>query len=51
MQINGHSTVDISHTQAIALIRQGGSSAELVLKPGNGKVPDIGNPFIFLHYL
>ena len=42
MQINGRNTVDISHTQAIGLIRKGGSTIELVLKKGNGKVPDIG---------
>ena len=50
MEINGYSAVDISHSQAISLIRQGGSKIELLLKPGNGMVPEIGNAFCSTGY-
>nr|CAB3263597.1 membrane-associated guanylate kinase, WW and PDZ domain-containing protein 2 [Phallusia mammillata] len=41
VEINGRSTMDISHSQAINLIKQGGPTLRLLLKPGNGKVPEI----------
>ncbi|XP_076824351.1 membrane-associated guanylate kinase, WW and PDZ domain-containing protein 3-like isoform X2 [Clavelina lepadiformis] len=41
IEINGHSTIDIPHSQAINLIKQGGTSVRLVLKKGDGTVPEI----------
>uniref|UniRef100_H2XS58 Uncharacterized protein n=1 Tax=Ciona intestinalis TaxID=7719 RepID=H2XS58_CIOIN len=44
MEINGKSTIDIPHSQAINLIKQGGSVVKLLLKHGDGNVPELGTP-------
>ncbi|XP_028307937.1 membrane-associated guanylate kinase, WW and PDZ domain-containing protein 3-like isoform X2 [Gouania willdenowi] len=40
VQINGDSTVGMTHSQAVDQIRRGGARIHLVLKKGNGYVPD-----------
>ncbi|KAG7265154.1 hypothetical protein CRUP_007380 [Coryphaenoides rupestris] len=42
VQINGGSTVGMTHGQAVEHIRRGGSWIHLVLRKGNGYVPDYG---------
>ncbi|CAL8279130.1 unnamed protein product [Boreogadus saida] len=42
VQINGGSTVGMTHGQAVEHIRRGGRWIHLVLKKGNGYVPDYG---------
>lgn len=42
MEINGNSTAGMSHSQAVEQIRWGGHRIHLVLKRGNGYVPDYG---------
>lgn len=42
MEINGESTSGMTHSQAVEQIRRGGSRIHLVLKKGNGYVPDYG---------
>ena len=42
IEINGRSTVDIPHQQAINYIKQGGQTVRLLLKSGDGSVPEIG---------
>lgn len=42
MEINGDSTTGMTHTQAVEQIRRGGHRIHLVLKKGNGYVPDYG---------
>ncbi|KAK7878442.1 hypothetical protein WMY93_030979, partial [Mugilogobius chulae] len=40
VEINGDSTVGMTHSQAVEQIRRGGHRIHLVLKRGNGYVPD-----------
>uniref|UniRef100_A0A7N6BLK0 MAGI family member, X-linked a n=2 Tax=Anabas testudineus TaxID=64144 RepID=A0A7N6BLK0_ANATE len=40
VEINGDSTAGITHSQAVEQIRRGGHRIHLVLKKGNGYVPD-----------
>ncbi|XP_067095194.1 membrane-associated guanylate kinase, WW and PDZ domain-containing protein 3 [Osmerus mordax] len=40
VEINGDSTVGMTHSQAVEQIRRGGHRIHLVLKKGNGYVPD-----------
>ncbi|XP_030639361.1 membrane-associated guanylate kinase, WW and PDZ domain-containing protein 3 isoform X2 [Chanos chanos] len=40
VEINGDSTVGMTHSQAVEQIRKGGHRIHLVLKKGNGYVPD-----------
>ncbi|XP_029689360.1 membrane-associated guanylate kinase, WW and PDZ domain-containing protein 1 isoform X2 [Takifugu rubripes] len=42
VEINGNSTAGMSHSQAVEQIRRGGHHIHLVLKRGNGYVPDYG---------
>uniref|UniRef100_G1KKQ3 PDZ domain-containing protein n=1 Tax=Anolis carolinensis TaxID=28377 RepID=G1KKQ3_ANOCA len=42
VEINGESTSGMTHAQAVEHIRNGGSRIHLVLKRGNGFVPDYG---------
>lgn len=42
MEINGDSTAGMTHSQAVEQIRRGGTRIHLVLKRGNGYVPDYG---------
>ncbi|XP_045065320.1 membrane-associated guanylate kinase, WW and PDZ domain-containing protein 1 [Coregonus clupeaformis] len=42
VEINGDSTAGMSHSQAVEQIRRGGQRIHLVLKKGNGYVPDYG---------
>ncbi|KAK2850932.1 hypothetical protein Q5P01_007208 [Channa striata] len=42
VEINGDSTVGMTHSQAVEQIRKGGHRIHLVLKKGNGYVPDYG---------
>uniref|UniRef100_H2ZDG2 Uncharacterized protein n=1 Tax=Ciona savignyi TaxID=51511 RepID=H2ZDG2_CIOSA len=44
MEINGKSTIDIPHAQAINLIKHGGNCVKLLLKRGDGSVPELGTP-------
>ncbi|XP_034550774.1 membrane-associated guanylate kinase, WW and PDZ domain-containing protein 1 [Notolabrus celidotus] len=48
VEINGDSTAGMTHSQAVEQIRRGGHRIHLVLKRGNGYVPDYGreNPRI-----
>lgn len=40
VEINGEATQGITHTRAIDLIQAGGSKVHLLLRPGQGLVPD-----------
>lgn len=40
MEINGEATQGITHTRAIELIQAGGHKVHLLLRPGQGLVPD-----------
>lgn len=40
MEINGEATQGITHTRAIELIQAGGTQVHLLLRPGQGLVPD-----------
>ncbi|XP_059188405.1 membrane-associated guanylate kinase, WW and PDZ domain-containing protein 3a isoform X2 [Centropristis striata] len=40
VEINGEATQGITHTRAIELIQAGGSKVHLLLRPGQGLVPD-----------
>ncbi|XP_075993272.1 uncharacterized protein LOC142988114 isoform X2 [Genypterus blacodes] len=42
VEINGESTSGMTHSQAVEQIRRGGHRIHLVLKKGNGYVPDYG---------
>ncbi|XP_066500148.1 membrane-associated guanylate kinase, WW and PDZ domain-containing protein 3 [Hoplias malabaricus] len=42
VEINGNSTAGMSHSQAVEQIRTSGQRIHLVLKKGNGYVPDYG---------
>lgn len=42
VEINGESASGMTHSQAVEQIRRGGSRIHLVLKKGNGYVPDYG---------
>ncbi|XP_061745044.1 membrane-associated guanylate kinase, WW and PDZ domain-containing protein 2 isoform X1 [Nerophis ophidion] len=42
VEINGNSAVGMTHSQAVEQIRRGGHGIHLVLKKGNGYVPDYG---------
>uniref|UniRef100_A0A8D0D5A9 PDZ domain-containing protein n=1 Tax=Sander lucioperca TaxID=283035 RepID=A0A8D0D5A9_SANLU len=42
LTINGNSTAGMTHSQAVEQIRRGGHRIHLVLKRGNGYVPDYG---------
>ncbi|XP_068588203.1 membrane-associated guanylate kinase, WW and PDZ domain-containing protein 3 isoform X3 [Cebidichthys violaceus] len=42
VEINGDSTSGMTHSQAVEQIRKGGHRIHLVLKKGNGYVPDYG---------
>ncbi|XP_040008138.1 membrane-associated guanylate kinase, WW and PDZ domain-containing protein 1 [Xiphias gladius] len=42
VEINGDSTTGMTHSQAVEQIRRGGHRIHLVLKRGNGYVPDYG---------
>uniref|UniRef100_A0AAV2LXR8 PDZ domain-containing protein n=1 Tax=Knipowitschia caucasica TaxID=637954 RepID=A0AAV2LXR8_KNICA len=42
VEINGDSTAGMTHSQAVDQIRRGGNHIHLVLKRGNGYVPDYG---------
>ncbi|XP_026187178.1 membrane-associated guanylate kinase, WW and PDZ domain-containing protein 2 [Mastacembelus armatus] len=43
VEINGNSTAGMTHSQAVEHIRRGGHRIHLVLKRGNGYVPDYGH--------
>uniref|UniRef100_A0A6Q2ZEL0 MAGI family member, X-linked a n=1 Tax=Esox lucius TaxID=8010 RepID=A0A6Q2ZEL0_ESOLU len=43
VEINGDSTTGMTHSQAVEQIRRGGHRIHLVLKKGNGYVPDYGH--------
>ncbi|XP_029011514.1 membrane-associated guanylate kinase, WW and PDZ domain-containing protein 3 isoform X4 [Betta splendens] len=43
VEINGDSTKGMTHSQAVEQIRRGGHQIHLVLKKGNGYVPDYGH--------
>ncbi|XP_027022695.2 membrane-associated guanylate kinase, WW and PDZ domain-containing protein 2 isoform X4 [Tachysurus fulvidraco] len=43
VEINGDSTAGMTHSQAVEQIRKGGHRIHLVLKRGNGYVPDYGH--------
>ncbi|XP_024914815.1 membrane-associated guanylate kinase, WW and PDZ domain-containing protein 1 [Cynoglossus semilaevis] len=43
VEINGDSTAGMTHSQAVEQIRRGGHRIHLVLKKGNGYVPDYGH--------
>ncbi|TSW62390.1 Membrane-associated guanylate kinase, WW and PDZ domain-containing protein 2 [Bagarius yarrelli] len=43
VEINGDSTAGMTHSQAVEQIRKGGHRIHLVLKKGNGYVPDYGH--------
>ncbi|XP_061626778.1 membrane-associated guanylate kinase, WW and PDZ domain-containing protein 1 isoform X2 [Phyllopteryx taeniolatus] len=43
VEINGDSTAGMTHSQAVEQIRRGGHRIHLVLKRGNGYVPDYGH--------
>nr|XP_039270672.1 membrane-associated guanylate kinase, WW and PDZ domain-containing protein 2-like [Styela clava] len=43
VQINGHDTNGMLHSEAITCIKHGGSVARLTIRKGNGTVPEIGN--------
>ncbi|CAB1421595.1 unnamed protein product [Pleuronectes platessa] len=43
VEINGESTAGMTHSQAVEQIRRGGHRIHLVLKRGNGYVPDYGH--------
>ncbi|XP_015279740.1 PREDICTED: membrane-associated guanylate kinase, WW and PDZ domain-containing protein 1-like [Gekko japonicus] len=45
IEINGESTAGMTHTQAVEHIRNGGSRMRLVLKRGNGFVPDYDHEY------
>uniref|UniRef100_A0A6Q2X8Q2 Membrane-associated guanylate kinase, WW and PDZ domain-containing protein 1 n=1 Tax=Esox lucius TaxID=8010 RepID=A0A6Q2X8Q2_ESOLU len=67
LEINGESTKGMTHARAIELIKNGGRHANLVLKRGDGSVPEYGgsiyenipfspfdiftNPWIYSHLL
>uniref|UniRef100_A0A667Y506 Membrane associated guanylate kinase, WW and PDZ domain containing 1b n=1 Tax=Myripristis murdjan TaxID=586833 RepID=A0A667Y506_9TELE len=62
LEINGESTKGMKHARAIELIKSGGRRAHLVLKRGDGSVPEyenltilcltlLTNPWIYLHPL
>lgn len=42
VEINGNSTAGMSHSQAVEQIRTASHKLHLVLKKGNGYVPDYG---------
>lgn len=42
VEINGNNTAGMSHSQAVEQIRTAGHKIHLVLKKGNGYVPDYG---------
>ena len=42
LEINGESTKGMRHARAIELIKNGGRRAHLVLKRGDGSVPEYG---------
>lgn len=42
VEINGSSTAGMTHSQAVEQIRRGGHRIHLVLKKGDGYVPDYG---------
>ena len=42
LEINGESTKNMKHARAIELIKNGGRWARLVLKRGDGSVPEYG---------
>lgn len=42
VEINGHSTAGMTHSQAVEQIRTAGQRIHLILKKGNGYVPDYG---------
>lgn len=42
VEINGDNTAGMTHSQAVEQIRKGGARIHLVLKKGNGYVPDYG---------
>uniref|UniRef100_A0A8C2WZA1 Membrane associated guanylate kinase, WW and PDZ domain containing 1 n=1 Tax=Cyclopterus lumpus TaxID=8103 RepID=A0A8C2WZA1_CYCLU len=44
LEINGESTKNMKHSRAIELIKNGGRRARLVLKRGDGSVPEYGTP-------
>ncbi|XP_035377768.1 LOW QUALITY PROTEIN: membrane-associated guanylate kinase, WW and PDZ domain-containing protein 1 [Electrophorus electricus] len=43
VEINGDSTAGMTHSQAVEQIRKGGHRIHLILKKGNGYVPDYGH--------
>ena len=43
MEINDVSVLDIAHSRAISLIKEGGPTVKLLLQKGDGSVPDLGN--------
>ncbi|XP_015746440.2 PDZ domain-containing protein MAGIX isoform X1 [Python bivittatus] len=45
VEINGESTTGMTHAQAVEHIRSGGSRIRLVLKRGNGFIPDYDHEF------
>ncbi|XP_056628870.1 membrane-associated guanylate kinase, WW and PDZ domain-containing protein 1 isoform X9 [Triplophysa dalaica] len=44
LEINGESTKNMNHSRAIELIKNGGRRARLVLKRGDGSVPEYDGP-------
>uniref|UniRef100_A0A667XXA3 Membrane-associated guanylate kinase, WW and PDZ domain-containing protein 1 n=1 Tax=Myripristis murdjan TaxID=586833 RepID=A0A667XXA3_9TELE len=47
LEINGESTKNMKHSRAIELIKNGGRRARLVLKRGDGSVPEYDNFHLF----
>jgi len=41
MEINDVSVLDIAHSRAISLIKEGGPTVKLLLQKGDGSVPDL----------
>uniref|UniRef100_A0A8C4EF31 Membrane-associated guanylate kinase, WW and PDZ domain-containing protein 3 n=1 Tax=Dicentrarchus labrax TaxID=13489 RepID=A0A8C4EF31_DICLA len=49
VEINGEATQGITHTRAIELIQAGGSKVHLLLRPGQGLVPDHSDKHSMYH--
>ena len=50
LEINGESTKNMKHSRAIELIKNGGRRARLVLKRGDGSVPEYGRSTLAVFY-
>ncbi|RXN39277.1 membrane-associated guanylate WW and PDZ domain-containing 1-like isoform X9 [Labeo rohita] len=49
LEINGESTKNMKHSRAIELIKNGGRRARLVLKRGDGSVPEYALHVLIRH--